>query len=431
MSIQIRLDKMIYGGRVLGRYKGKVVFVDANGLEGELVDIRIVEEKKDYLVGNILNIQEPSPQRISPICKHFRLCGGCQWQHIDYLSQMRFKEQILREQLIRIGGFKQPHIMPVIGMENPWEYRSRSRFILKTVSNGFALGFYQAGTRDVVDIDYCHLLSREMNEGYAAVRNVIAAKFDKFQAYCAVEIRSFGDGVLVFFITSPKFHPSLSGVAQGLQGISVIKGVHQLVVDKNQAPVLKTYFGPAISTYSLEGLSFQAQPTSFFQINLDQAQRLFSQSLRLLLPQKNQWIFDGHCGVGVLSLLAAREAKGVVGIDVAISSISDAEKNSRNNGIKNVSFLCHTLKQVVSRITTPRFDSVIFNPPRDGVERYILHWLTETKPARIVYISCDPTTLSRDMKILHQGGYSLTVVQPVDMFPQTYHVESIAVLEHE
>ena len=140
---------------------------------------------------------------------------------------------------------------------------------------------------------------------------------------------------------------------------------------------------------------------------------------------------DGHCGVGVLSLLAAREARNVVGVDVVISSISDAEKNSRNNGIKNVRFLCHDLKQAVSRITTPQFDSVILNPPRDGVEKYTLHWLLETKPARIVYISCNPTTLSRDMKILHQGGYSLTVVQPVDMFPQTYHVESIALLELE
>jgi len=431
MNIQVRLDKIIYGGRVLGRYNGKVVFVDADGLEGELVDIQIVEEKKDYIVGKILNIQESSPQRVSSKCKYEQLCGGCQWQHIDYSAQLRFKEQILREQLIRIGGFKQPHIMPIIGMENPWGYRSRSRFILKTVSKGFSLGFYQAGTRAVIDIDYCHLLSQEMNEGYAAVRTVIAAKFDKFHAYCAVEIKSFGDGVLVFFVTSPKFQLSLSEAAQELQGIPVIKGVHQLVVDENQASILKTYFGPAISTYSLEGLSFQVQPTSFFQINLNQAQRLFSNALQLLLPQKNQRILDGHCGVGVLSLLAAREARNVVGVDVVISSISDAEKNSRNNGIKNVRFLCHDLKQAVSRITTPQFDSVILNPPRDGVEKYTLHWLLETKPARIVYISCNPTTLSRDMKILHQGGYSLTVVQPVDMFPQTYHVESIALLELE
>ncbi len=419
---------------MLGRYNGKVVFVNANGLEGELVDIQIVEEKKDYIVGKILNIQESSIQRVSSICKYGQLCGGCQWQHIDYSAQLKFKEQILLEQLTRIGGFKQPHIMPVIGMENPWEYRSRSRFILKTVANGFSLGFYQAGTKNIVDIDYCHLLSQEMNEGYVAVRNAIATRLNKFHAHCAVEIRHFeggtsDNGVMVFFVTSPEFHLPLSAVARELQDIPVIKGVHQLVVDKNQSPILETYFGPSIFTYSLEGLSFQAQPTSFFQINLGQAQRLFSEALRLLLPQKNQQILDGHCGVGVLSLLAAREAKGVVGIDVATTSISDAEKNSQNNGIKNVQFLCNDLKQAVSMMTTPQFDSVILNPPRDGVEKHTLHWLLETKPAKIVYVSCNPTTLSRDMKILCQGGYSLTVVQPVDMFPQTYHVESIALLE--
>lgn len=257
MNIQIRLDKMIYGGKVLGRYNGKVVFVDADGLEGELVDIQVAQEKKDYIVGNILKVQEPSPQRVASICKYGQVCGGCQWQHINYSAQLRFKEQILREQLVRIGGFKQPQVMPVIGMENPWGYRSRSRFILKTVSNGFAMGFYQAETRNIVDIDYCHLSSLEMNEGYAAVRTAIAARLNKFHAHCAVEIKSFGDGVMVFFVTSPKFHLPLAEVAKELQGVPVIKGVHQLVVDKTSQPFWKHILGSQYLPILLKGLAFR------------------------------------------------------------------------------------------------------------------------------------------------------------------------------
>ncbi|MFH1860570.1 MAG: 23S rRNA (uracil(1939)-C(5))-methyltransferase RlmD [bacterium] len=439
MSIQIRLDKMIYGDRVLGRDNGKVVFVNA-GIEGELVDVQIIEEKKDYLVGNILKLHEPSSQRVLPICKHAQLCGGCQWQHIDYLAQLRFKEQVVQEQLVRIGKFKQPHIMPVIGMEHPWGYRSRSQFILKTVSDGFAMGFYQAGTRNVVDIDYCHLISKKMNEGYAVVRKVVAARLSRFHAYCAVEIKAFEDGVNIFFLTSPKFHLNLDDVSSLLKQFSVIKGVHQLVVDKNHLPVLKTYFGSAISTYSVEGLTFHVQPGSFFQVNLSQAQRLFSQSFQLLSPQKDFSILDGHCGVGVLSLLAAKKAKNVVGVDVAASSINDANTNARLNNIKNVHFLQNTLTQAIDRLKKPaasrgasisfRFDSIILNPPRDGItEKRVLNFLLEIKPARIVYISCNPTTLARDIRVLCQDNYSLVSVQPVDMFPQTYHVESVALLE--
>ena len=429
---------MIYGDRALGRYEGRVVFVNA-GIEGELVDVMIVEEKKDYLVGNILNIQEASPQRVSPICKYAQLCGGCQWQHVDYLAQLRFKEQVIQEQLARIGKFKQPHIMPIIGMEHPWGYRSRSQFILKTVPDGFAMGFYQAGTRNVVDIDYCHLISKEMNEGYATVRKVVAEKLSKFHAYCAVEIKAFEDGVIIFFITSPKFHLNLDDVSFSLKQFPVINGMHQLVVNKNHLPVLKTYFGSTISTYSIEGLTFHVQPGSFFQVNISQAQKLFSQAFRLLSPQKDFSVLDGHCGVGVLSLLAAREVRNVVGVDVAASSIIDANENARINNMKNVHFIQNTLTQAIDGLRksavigagiSSRFDSVILNPPRDGItEKRVMDFLLETKPARIVYISCNPTTLARDIRVLCQDNYSLVLVQPVDMFPQTYHVESIALLE--
>lgn len=426
MNIQIRLDKMVYGGEALGKYEGKVVFVNG-GIEGELVDVQVTEQKKDYLRGNIVKVIQPSEQRISPLCEHFGLCGGCQWQYIDYSQQLRFKEKIIYDQLVRIGGFVQPGIMPIIGMEFPWQYRNKARFIVKTTKRGFNIGFYQIGTRDVVDIDYCHLISKQMNEGYSVLREIIKERFKPFYAYCAIEIKALEKGIMAFFITSPKFHLNLKELVEEIQNIPIIKGIHHLVVDKNGLSPLTTYSGSQILTYSLEDITVQAQATSFFQINLIQAQRLFKETIRLLNLQETHQVLDGHCGVGTLTLLIAQKAKEVIGVDISSSSINDAKMNALLNRIKNVHFLQSSLKQAIGDLNKGyKFDAVILNPPRDGlVEKQVIQWLLQTKPAKIIYISCNPTTLARDLKFLCEGGYSLNVVQPVDMFPQTYHVETL------
>ncbi|MFH1562253.1 MAG: 23S rRNA (uracil(1939)-C(5))-methyltransferase RlmD [Nitrospirota bacterium] len=439
MNIQIKIDKMVYGGEALGRHEGKVVFV-SGGIEGELVDIQITEQKKDYLRGNVIKLIQPSEQRVAPLCKYFGLCGGCQWQYIDYFQQLRFKEKIIYDQLVRIGRFDRPEIMPIIGMEFPWQYRNKARFIVKTTNQGFTIGFYQIGTRDVVDIDYCHLISKQMNEGYAVLRQVIKERFKPFQAYCAVEIKALDEGIMVFFITSPKFHLNLEKLVEEIQNIPIIKGIHHLVVDENKSSTLTTYFGPSTITYSLEDITVQAQSTSFFQINLTQAQKLFKETIRLLNPQETHQVLDGHCGVGTLTLLIAQKAKEVIGVDISAASINDAKKNALLNRIENVHFLQNSLNKAIVQWDNGsmgqllnkgyKFDSVILNPPRDGiVEKQILQWLLQTKPSKIIYISCNPTTLARDLKFLCEGDYSLNIVQPVDMFPQTYHIESIVSIQ--
>ncbi|MEK7275069.1 MAG: 23S rRNA (uracil(1939)-C(5))-methyltransferase RlmD, partial [Candidatus Desantisbacteria bacterium] len=346
-----------------------------------------------------------------------------------------FKEKIVYDQLTRIGGFDNIKIMPIIGMEFPWQYRNKARFVVKTTNHGFAIGFYRIGTRDVVDIDYCHLISKQMNEGYAALRKIIKENFQMFHAYCAIEIKALDEGIIVFFITSPNFHLNLAKIIDKIQDIPVIKGIHHLVVDKNESFSRAVYFsGNSTFTYSLKDIIVQAQAASFFQINLIQAQKLFKETIRLLNPQENDYILDGHCGVGTLTLLVAQKAKEVIGVDISTSSINDAMLNALFNQIKNVHFLRDSLKQAITRLgnlsSGGRFDAVILNPPRDGiVEKQVIQWLLQTKPAKIVYISCNPATLARDLKLLCQGGYSLNMVQPVDMFPQTYHVESIASIQ--
>ncbi len=434
MNIQLKLDRMVYGGEAIGRYDGKVVFVNG-GIEEELVDVQIIQQKKDYLRGNIVRIIQPSEQRAVPLCKYFNICGGCQWQHIDYHQQLRFKEKIVYEQLARIGGFDNIKTMPIIGMEFPWQYRNKARFVVKAANHGFSIGFYQIGTRNVVDIDYCHLISKQMNEGYAVLRRIIKENFKMFHAYCAIEIKALDEGIMVFFITSPNFHLNLTKIIDEIQDIPVIKGIHHLVVDKDESSVRNVYSsGTAAFTYSFEDITVQAQAASFFQINPIQAQKLFHEAIRLLSPQETDYVLDGHCGVGALTLLVAQKAREVIGVDISASSINDARTNALFNQIKNVHFLQDSLNQAITRLddlsSGGRFDAVILNPPRDGiVEKQVIQWLLQTKPSKIIYISCNPATLARDLKLLCQGGYSLNRVQPVDMFPQTYHVESIASIQ--
>ncbi|MDI6781234.1 MAG: 23S rRNA (uracil(1939)-C(5))-methyltransferase RlmD [bacterium] len=434
MNIPLKLDRMVYGGEAIGRYDGKVVFVNG-GIEGELVDAQIIRQKKDYLRGNIVRIIQASEQRAAPLCKYFDICGGCQWQYIDYPQQLRFKEKIVHDQLVRIGGFDNLKILPIIGMEFPWQYRNKARFVVKAANHGFAIGFYRIGTRVVVDIDYCHLISEQMNQGYAALRKIIKERLKPFHAYCAIEIRALDEGIMVFFITSPNFHLDLTKIMDEIQDIPVIKGLHYLVVDNDESSVRTVYSsGTAAFTYSFEDITVQAQAVSFFQINLIQSQKLFYEAIQLLNPQEADYVLDGHCGVGALTLLVAQKAREIVGVDISTSSINDARTNALFNQIKNVHFLQDSLKQAITRLDDlsngSRFDAVILNPPRDGiVEKQVIQWLLQTKPAKIIYISCNPATLARDLKLLCQGGYSLNMVQPVDMFPQTYHVESIASLQ--
>ena len=435
MNIQLKLDKMVYGGEALGRYEGKVVFVNG-GIDGELVDVQVIRQKKDYLKGNVVRIIHPSEQRTAPLCKYFDICGGCQWQHIDYPQQLRFKQQIVHDQLTRIGGLDNLNVLPIIGMEFPWQYRNRARFVVKTANHGFTIGFYRIGTRAVVDIDYCHLISEQMNEVYAALRKIIKEKFKPFHAYCAIEIKALDEGIMVFFITSPNFHFDLTKIMEEMKNIPMIKGGHHLVVNKDESSLRTAYsFGKSTSTYSFEDIIVQAQAASFFQINPIQAQRLFKETLRLLNPQENDYILDGHCGVGALTLLIAQKVREIVGVDISLSSIDDAKRNALSNQMKNVRFLQDSLKQAITQLddldSECKFDAVILNPPRDGiVEKEVIQWLLQTKPTSIIYISCNPATLARDIKLLCQEGvYSLNMVQPVDMFPQTYHVETIASIQ--
>jgi 23S rRNA (uracil1939-C5)-methyltransferase len=431
-TVLIRLDKIVYGGGAIGRDENnKIIFVN-QGLPGELVEVKIVERKRDYLIGEIINIVEPSDKfrRISPVCKYFGICGGCQWQHIDYQQQLVFKEEIVKEQFIRIGKISQPQVTSIIGTDTPWGYRNKSKFIVRAVDNKFIIGFHRNTTRGVVDVEYCHLLPQIANQVYEAVRIAVKKHLKPFRYYCGLEIKTSDTGVIISFLTSPKFQDRFDNVANELQDVSIIKGLHHIIMHKKARYEVVTYFGTPVAVYHINNLTFQVQPPSFFQINISQAQKLFNKAVEFIAPEKHHQILDAYCGVGVLSLLTAGLVDKVVGVDISETSIKDAKWNAQLNNINNVYFFQSKMKKAVRELKEYQFNSVILNPPREGiVEKKVFRWLADNKPPKIIYISCNPTTLARDLSILCDIGYSISTIQPVDMFPQTYHVEDIAVLE--
>ncbi|UCE18809.1 MAG: 23S rRNA (uracil(1939)-C(5))-methyltransferase RlmD [Gemmatimonadota bacterium] len=430
MIERLRLEKMVYGGSALGQHEGKAVFV-AGGIAGEEVDVEIIAEKTDYCLGKALRILKPSPARVEPPCTSFGDCGGCHWQHIDYPTQLKFKEQILAEQLRRIGGFEDPTILDIIGMEEPWHYRHKSRFGLRTVGTTVTLGFYKPGTRQPVELADCPILESHISQAYAKLKDDFKRFFSPFQGFCTVEVRSSPHEAQILINTSSRFQGRLDEVVDGLRTLPFVKGVHHRILRKNAPLQYKTLFGDPFITYTMGEWKFQVQPTSFFQVNIRQAERLFSRAMELM-EIKGGRILDGYCGVGVLTLMASKSAEETVGIEVVPSAIEDARRNGVLNGVKNARFLEGLFQNMLPQLAQESWEGIMLDPPREGVVvKKTLRRIAQLRPPKILYVSCNPTTLARDCRRLREGGYTLRLIQPIDMFPHTYHIEALALLERE
>ena len=421
---------MVYGGSALGHREGKAVFV-TGGIAGEEVEAEILEEKTDYCLGRAIRVLKPSPDRVEPRCTAFGECGGCHWLHIDYPAQLRFKEHILAEQLRRIGGFEEPTILPIIGMDEPWHYRHKSRFGLRTVGETVSLGFYKPGTRQPVELASCPILESHIFETYARLRDDFKKFIRPFKSFCTVEVRSSPEETQVLINTSSMFRENLDKVVDSTKKLPFVTGIHHRVLRRNAPLQYRTLFGDPVITYTIGERSFQVQPTSFFQVNIRQAEFLFSRAIELMKIEGGR-ILDGYCGVGVLTFMASKGADEVVGVEIVPSAIEDAKKNAELNSVTNVTFVEGLFQDVLARLGEESWDGIILDPPREGVVvKRALRRIAQLQPPKILYVSCNPTTLARDCRRLCEGGYTLRCVQPIDMFPHTYHIEAIALLERE
>lgn len=376
--VTIDLTTMTPHGDVIGRHNGLVVFVPY-GLPGERVAVEITHVRRSFARGRIVQRFNSAPDRVEPPCRVFGQCGGCQWQHVAYPAQLGFKTEIVREQLVGIGKFDDPPVRPCVGSPQPYEYRNRMQF---SVSERGRPGFHAPGTRDihdVIEIDDCH-------------------------------------------ISHPEIREHLRGLAAQATG----ELVHQIDVRASDRDV------DGGSVLRVGAFEYFASPESFFQVNVGVAALIVDHVVDGLGLAGDETVLDLYCGVGLFTLPLALRAKRVYGIENNRGAIDDANRNMLQlPEDRRPVFVRKDVMKAVNRepMVSERFDAIVVDPPRSGVFPEVLAKLAALRPRVLAYVSCDPATLARDLRMLCDAGYALRSATPFDMFPQTHHIETVALLD--
>jgi 23S rRNA (uracil1939-C5)-methyltransferase len=457
--VTLELTGVAHGGEAIGRHEGRVYFVPY-GLPGETVTAEIVLEKADYARAEIVELMSASPDRVTAPCAYFGACGGCQWQHASYEAQLRFKRQIVAEQLRRIGHFDDADrlVLPTIGMANPWHYRNHARF---TVGRRFGeLCFTKAGTRQLLRIDHCWLMQPPIDALLARLQRRLPG-FGAHQLSIRVSANT-GDLLINPTLPDPVEPIPLSEEEQTRFGDGSVRLERPSCLGPAPEQPVEEYAAlwpgdeiPSGQTELYEellGRRFRVAAPAFFQVNTRREQRgpafpspqiverfghlispdglsiaetLVLLGLDRLDMQSDDVVVDAYCGVGTFAAVMSPFVKSVVGIEESPAAVKDAGLNCAD--LSNTRFLAGKVEDVLPTLEE-RPTKVLLDPARVGCERPVLDALIAAGPERIVYVSCEPSTLARDLAILREGGYALESVQPLDMFPQTYHVESIALL---
>jgi 23S rRNA (uracil1939-C5)-methyltransferase len=417
-TLELTLDGIAQGGEGVGRWGGRVVFA-GGGLPGEHVRVRLRQRHDAYAHGAVTDILIASAERVPP-----RLPGAdwMPWQHIAYPAQLRFKRQILADQLAKIGGLTDIAVAETLPAAHEWEYRNSAQLHC----DGTRIGYYAAGSRTLQAVAADPLLLPALNQALAALHQASGASAPP---RCEITLRaSECDGYTLAALRPTENRvPGLPGTLRGLAArwraaSASLAGVALLITP----PV---HVGASHLVEELGGVTFQLSPTTFFQVNRASAEALLGLARAGLGLQRSQRLLDLYCGAGAFALPLAGEVAEVVGVEEHAAAVADARATAVANAISNAHFEVGPVERVLERIEGP-FDAAILDPPRRGCHPQALEGLLRLAPTRLIYVSCHPATLARDLKILVAGGYQVRSVQPVDLFPQTPHIESVCILEH-
>jgi 23S rRNA (uracil1939-C5)-methyltransferase len=408
MEQEILLTTLAYGGDAMGRLEdGRAVFVPF-GLPGERVRVRLTEEKRGFARGELIEILEVSPSRIIPRCKHFGVCGGCHYQDLPYEEQLKAKTEILRDQLRRIGRIENPPVGETVASPSPWYYRNHVQFHLTEEGK---LGYVSAGTslaQGIVPITECHLPEGSINSLWPTLEFEPETNIERVSLRAGKE----NDLMLVLESDSPEapeleIEAEISVAHMFEENAVVIAGNDHIVI-----PVL--------------GRDFHVSASSFFQVNTAMAEKMVEHLISRLPITSSTLLLDIYCGVGLFSAFLASKCRRVIGIESSPSACEDFAFNL--DEFDNVELYEGLAEEVIPNLAA-KPDIVLVDPPRAGLEKRVVDGILKLNPPTIAYVSCDPSTLARDAKRLIEGGYRLKQVTPFDLFPQTYHIESISIFE--
>jgi 23S rRNA (uracil1939-C5)-methyltransferase len=477
--IEVTIESTGFEGKSVARVDGMVVFVEG-AIAGDVVTAKVYKTKKKYAEAKLVKVITPSPQRTEARCSYFGVCGGCKWQHVEYSTQLQYKQQHVADALEHIGGFKGLTVLPIVGSDEIFYYRNKLEFSFsdkrwltekdmdaipvvegKVVSPDdeesdeeqkvpmtIAAGFHVPQRWDkVLDIRECFLMS-EMSSGILntvrefGVKNNIPAfspenETGYFRNLVIREGKNTGDVMvnLVTFEDSPEVMERLTAeLREKFPAITTI--INNVTKRKSQVAIgeyEKIYYGDGLIHDTLGSHRFQISANSFFQTNTKQAEKLYSIAKEFAGLKSTDLVYDLYCGTGSIGIFISDAVKQVVGIELVESSILNARKNTELNNISNIEFLAGDLKDLLtkdiewrSRYANP--DVIIVDPPRSGMHPKAVEELGRMKVPTIVYVSCNPATLARDLQMLAKDGYTVEKIQPVDMFPHTYHIECVAKL---
>ena len=471
--VTVTIEDFTRDGEGIGRADGYTLFIK-DAVIGDTVRARITRPKKTYAYARVEEILEPSPDRVKAACPEARRCGGCRLQELSYEKQLVFKRKVVADALSRIGKFPvctdseerdgAIEVKPVAGMADPFRYRNKAQYPIACVpvrGDGtgehremrIEAGFYAGRTHSLIPVRDC-LLTREVNASVldAFLRymreNSVTAYDEKTGRGCVRHLlirEGFSTGEL---LVCPVINAeSLPHPDRLIRALSAVPGVRSICVNINRKPgnvilgdVTKALFGDPFITDQLGGLSFRISPRSFYQVNPVQTEVLYREAVRAAGLTGKETVFDLYCGIGTISLSMAKHAKEVYGIEIIPDAVRDARENAEWNGIRNAHFYTGAAEDLVARgefergVPCPRADVVVLDPPRKGCDPVLIRSVLLMAPERIVYVSCDPATLARDLRLFADGegdvSYRIQLIQPVDMFPETSHVETVCLLTH-
>lgn len=411
--MQAKIEGVSHRGEGVARIDGKVVFIPY-AIPGEEVEIEIIQENKRFSRGKLAGICTASPDRREPACPAYYDCGGCTYQHVDYARELDLKRNVVKETLKRLGGIE-VEVLPVIGMEEPYRYRNKVVWHTAMVNGKMQIGFYREGSHNLIPLDGCTLIHEDMEQ----VQNSLAANLSDLEVQPGTEIslrRSSWNGHMSLVVSGKCNIEALSAWALSLPGnfsLHVIQGSK-----------VKTSQGKPFLEEQLCGLTFRVSPLAFLQVNHQQTEKLYQLIHQYAALSGRETVLDGFCGIGTITLSLAKNASQVTGVELYPQAVADAKQNAAINDIHNARFYAGSCEEVITTLNQP-FDVVVLDPPRAGCKAQTIEAVLKTNAARIINVSCNPSTLARDLQLFASKGYTITQVQPVDMFPRTPHVECV------
>lgn len=459
--VRLTIEDIGTSGEGIGKVDGFTVFVK-DAVIGDVIEAKVMKAKKNYAYAKLIEVLVPSKDRVEAKCPVARQCGGCQIQQMRYEAQLAFKQNMVRNNLERIGGIQSFEMCPIIGMDAPFRFRNKAQFPVGEDKNGnIVIGFYAGRTHYIVENTDCCIGAEVNRDILAAVKSYMQE--NHIRPYCEerheglirhVLIRTgyHTNEIMVCLIVNADRKDRLKNADRLINALKKISGMTSIMVNFNHQKTnvilgntSEVLWGKAYIEDYIGDVKYQISPQSFFQVNPQQTEKLYAKALEYAGLTGTETVWDLYCGIGTISLFLAKNARKVYGVEIVPQAIEDARKNAEINGIKNAEFFVGKAEEIVpqfykeasekaaadgdseaARSIHP--DVVVVDPPRKGCEEALLNTIVKMQPQRIVYVSCDSATLARDLKILSAQGYRVVKVQPVDQFGHSVHVETVALL---